>query len=172
MAADNCTIYCYDRLGTHHHGTTANSSPTCSEMSTSSSESSSSDEYGVTPPPLGHNLSKEVLNLYVERVRISLQAENYGIDENAHKSAHAVIYLLTSDGNSVELNMGSPSARTFIGKMMIRQRHFRRHKNSIKRWTLYVDHHMLVGEIISILEYHSMHVYRYDPSGLGCRYWV
>ncbi|KAJ5220700.1 uncharacterized protein N7469_009587 [Penicillium citrinum] len=90
-------------------------------MSTSSSESSSSDEYGVTPAPLEHNLSKEVLNLYVERVRISLQAENYGIDENAHKSAHAVIYLLTSDGNSVELNMGSPSARTFIGKMMIRQ---------------------------------------------------
>ena len=148
------------------------STASSAERSMSSPETSSSSEWDDDIPPLNHELDESVLNLHVECIRVSLVAEDYGIYEHAHDSTHAVIYLLTSDGKSVELNMGSPSVWTYMGKFVVRHRPFRDHRNSYKRWTVRVSNGLLFRQILHVIETETMHLYKYDPSGLGCRYWV
>lgn len=132
----------------------------------------SASRYTIAAQPLIHDLEEYILDLCVERIRPSFLAAEYGIDPSAHRNTHAVLYLLTADGNSIELNMGSPSALTDMGRLIIRHRNFRRHRHCYKHWSLVPRPGLTVRDILRFIQEERRHIYQFHPSGLGCRHWV
>ncbi|KAJ5984607.1 hypothetical protein N7481_006706 [Penicillium waksmanii] len=132
----------------------------------------SASGYTTAAQPLIHDLEESILDLSVEKIRPSFLAAEYGVDPSAHLDTHAVLYLLTADGNSIELNMGSPSALTDMGRMIIGQRTFRRHRHCFKHWSLVVRPGLTVRDILRAIQEERRHIYQFHRSGLGCRYWV
>lgn len=120
---------------------------------------------------LSHGLEGEHLDLVVKRITVSLQAEYYRVYPDAHEATHAVLYLLTEDCNSIEINMGA-SARSLKGRLVIRHRPFRKHKHAFKRFSVAAYPGMEVRDFLCEIERMGRHLYRYHHSGKGCRFWV
>ncbi|CAI7649790.1 unnamed protein product [Penicillium manginii] len=91
-----------------------------------------------------HGLHERLLSLVVTHVRVTFTAPEYGVNEFAHLFTHSILYLLTTDGKSVEINMGSPSADTYLGRLMIRRRHFQSHRHAFKHWDFLASTGLLV----------------------------
>lgn len=121
---------------------------------------------------ISHGLTESQLALPVRHIRVTFVAPGYGIEPTAHKYTHAVIYLLTGDVHSIELNMGSPSAINSEGRLIIRYRDFQLHRNYIRNWTFAAAPGLQVQHFLHLIEQNRRHKYIYHPSGVGCRHWV
>ncbi|KZF21964.1 hypothetical protein L228DRAFT_143907 [Xylona heveae TC161] len=118
------------------------------------------------------SLTEEQNALRVEAVRVTVLSVGYVFDSDTRSGNLASIYLLTSDGNSVRLNMTKANITHTMGTLEVKHCIYRDAYSSLANYNLEVRDNLTVGNVLDLLLELGRDKYRLSASRLGCRFWV
>lgn len=126
----------------------------------------------MTPNPTTNPLTAANRDLKVKKIRVTVHTLGYVFDSDGRSSNHASIYLLTSDENSVRLNMIKDGATATMGTLKLTHCQYQEPVSSVQNFDLIPRDGLTVDEIVQLLYARRRQIYKLAPSGVGCRFWV
>lgn len=110
--------------------------------------------------------------LKVQAIRVTVHTTGLFFESDTRSGNHASIFLLTSDGNSVRLNMTKAQPTHTMGTYIVHHCTYRESTSSLGNFDLHVKEGLTVKDVLSLVHAKGRDRYRLAPSGLGCRFWV
>lgn len=122
--------------------------------------------------PATRSLTAADRSLGVSWVRVTIHTMGHFFEDDERSGNHASIFLLTSDGAAVRLNMTKAGPTDTMGTLETPYCSFQSSNSSLVDLDVPLVQGLTVGHIIDLIFQNGRDRFKLHRSGVGCRYWV
>ncbi|ODM21986.1 hypothetical protein SI65_02830 [Aspergillus cristatus] len=118
------------------------------------------------------SLTEADYTLPVKYIRVIIEVPETGHESDTYSGSHPSIYLLTSDGGSVRVNMHRAKPEDTMGTYVLERCSYWCIDYPLKVVDLSAVKGLTVGDVTGLVEGKGRVRYKLADSGTGCRFWV